>query len=60
MSTHGKKGLRRVYIGNNTAEVVRQSRTPVLTVMHPFHKRVFSRPATERAEIPFAPPEERP
>jgi nucleotide-binding universal stress UspA family protein len=53
MSTHGKKGLRRVYIGNNTAEVVRQSRTPVLTVMHPFHKRVFSRPATERTDVPF-------
>jgi nucleotide-binding universal stress UspA family protein len=53
MSTHGKKGLRRVYIGNNTAEVVRQSRRPVLTVMHPFHKRVFARPATERTDVPF-------
>lgn len=60
MSTHGKKGLRRVYVGNNTAEVVRQSRTPVLTVMHPFHKRVFARPATERADIPFLSPENNP
>jgi nucleotide-binding universal stress UspA family protein len=46
MSTHGRKGLRRVYIGNNAAEVVRQSTRPVLTVSHPFHKRIFSRPLT--------------
>lgn len=48
MSTHGRKGLRRVYIGNNTAEVVRQSNRPVLTVAHPFHKRIFSLPLTEQ------------
>jgi nucleotide-binding universal stress UspA family protein len=48
MSTHGRKGIRRVYIGNNTAEVVRQSTRPVLTVTHPFHKKVFSHPLTER------------
>ena len=48
MSTHGRKGLRRVYIGNNTAEVVRKANRPVLTVSHPFHKRIFSRPLTER------------
>ncbi len=49
MSTHGRKGLRRVYIGNNTAEVVRQSTRPVLTVTHPFHKLIFSHPVTEQA-----------
>ena len=38
---------------NNTAEAVRKARRPVLTVMHPFHKRVFSRPATERTDVPF-------
>jgi nucleotide-binding universal stress UspA family protein len=47
MSTHGRKGLRRVHIGNNTAEVVRQSSRPVLTVTHPLHRKVFSSPATE-------------
>jgi nucleotide-binding universal stress UspA family protein len=50
MSTHGRKGLRRVYIGNNTAEVVRQSTRPVLTITHPFHKKMFSRPATEKTD----------
>jgi nucleotide-binding universal stress UspA family protein len=49
MSKHGRKGLRRVYVGNNTAEVVRQSTRPVLTVSHPFHKRIFSRPLTAPA-----------
>ena len=48
MSTHGRKGLRRVYIGNNAAEVVRQSTRPVLTVSHPFHKRIFIHPLTEQ------------
>lgn len=48
MSAHGKKGLRRVYIGNNTAEVVRQASRPVLTVTHPFHRRIFSRPVTQQ------------
>lgn len=47
MSTHGRKGLRRVYIGNNTAEVVRQASCPVLTITHPLHKMIFSRPVTE-------------
>lgn len=50
MSTHGRKGLRRVYIGNNTAEVVRQSTRPILTVTHPFHKKMFIRPVTEHAD----------
>lgn len=49
MSTHGRKGLRRVYIGNTTAEVVRQSTRPVLTVTHPFHRKIFSRPVTEKS-----------
>ena len=49
MSTHGRRGLRRVYIGNNTAEVVRQSTRPVLTVTHPFHKKMFARPVTEQS-----------
>ncbi len=53
MSTHGRKGLRRVYIGNNTAEVVRQSNRPVLTVTHPFHKRIFAHPLTEGHEAVF-------
>ncbi len=48
MSTHGRKGLRRVFIGNSTAEVVRQSTRPVLTVTHPLHKKIFSRPVTEQ------------
>jgi nucleotide-binding universal stress UspA family protein len=48
MSTHGRKGLRRVYVGNNTAEVVRKARQPVLTVSHPFHKRAFAHPLTEK------------
>jgi nucleotide-binding universal stress UspA family protein len=48
MSTHGRKGLRRVYIGNNTAEVVRKARQPVLTISHPFHKRAFAHPLTEK------------
>lgn len=51
MSTHGRKGLRRVYIGNNTAEVVRQSTRPVLTITHPIHKTLFSRPVTEAAPV---------
>jgi nucleotide-binding universal stress UspA family protein len=49
MSTHGKKGLRRVHIGNNTAEVVRQSTRPVLTVAHPFHRKIFTHPVTEES-----------
>ncbi len=48
MSTHGRKGLRRVHIGNNTAEVVRQSTRPILTVTHPFHRQVFSSPVTQQ------------
>jgi nucleotide-binding universal stress UspA family protein len=47
MGTHGKKGIRRVFIGNNTAEVVRQALCPVLTVTHPMHKIVFTRSATQ-------------
>jgi nucleotide-binding universal stress UspA family protein len=58
MSTHGRKGLRRVYIGNNTAEVVRQSTRPVLTVTHPFHRRIFSRPVTQHTESPLHSAEE--
>lgn len=54
MSTHGRKGLRRVYIGNNTAEVVRKANRPVLTISHPFHKRIFSRPLTEQRPGPAA------
>jgi nucleotide-binding universal stress UspA family protein len=59
MSTHGRKGLRRVYIGNNTAEVVRQSTRPVLTVTHPFHKKMFARPVTVQSapKIPGAEPQ---
>ncbi len=53
MSTHGRKGLRRVYIGNNTAEVVRQSTRPVLTVTHPVHKKIFSHPVTEKLQPPL-------
>jgi len=49
MSAHGRKGLRRVFIGNTTAEVVRQSSRPVLTVVHPFHRRIFSAPLTEQS-----------
>ncbi|MBP1679390.1 MAG: universal stress protein [Bacteroidetes bacterium] len=49
MSTHGRKGLRRVYIGNTAAEVVRQSARPVLTITHPFHRKMFARPVTEKA-----------
>ncbi len=45
MGTHGKKGIRRVFIGNNTAEVVRQATCPVLTVTHPMHRMLFSRSA---------------
>jgi nucleotide-binding universal stress UspA family protein len=48
MATHGRKGLRRVYVGNNTAEVVRQSTRPVLTISHPFHRRIFTHPLTEQ------------
>jgi nucleotide-binding universal stress UspA family protein len=57
MSTHGRKGLRRVYIGNNTAEVVRKSVRPVLTVTHPFHKQAFAAPVTEKRPLPFPAPE---
>jgi nucleotide-binding universal stress UspA family protein len=53
MSTHGRKGLRRVFIGNTTAEVVRASRRPVLTVTHPFHKEMFSLPVTANRESDF-------
>jgi nucleotide-binding universal stress UspA family protein len=53
MSTHGRKGLRRVYIGNNTAEVVRQSTRPVLTVTHPFHRKIFTHPVTEQRRTPL-------
>jgi nucleotide-binding universal stress UspA family protein len=53
MSAHGRKGLRRAYIGNNTAEVVRKSTRPVLTVTHPFHRRIFSRPQTEQSGSRF-------
>ena len=52
MSTHGRKGLRRVFIGNNTAEVVRQSEEPVLTVTHPVHRTVFVQPVTEPRKTP--------
>ena len=52
MSTHGRKGLRRVYIGNTTAEVVRQSSRPVLTVTHPLHKAVFAKPVTVQTKRP--------
>ncbi len=52
MSTHGRRGLRRVHIGNNTAEVVRQSTRPVLTVTHPFHKMIFSAPVTTDRRVP--------
>ena len=55
MSAHGRKGLRRAYIGNNTAEVVRQSTRPVLTVTHPFHRRIFEHPLTEKSEPTFSP-----
>ena len=51
MSTHGRKGLRRVHIGNTTAEVVRQSTRPVLTITHPFHRKIFARPVTEKTTI---------
>jgi len=51
MSTHGRKGLRRVHIGNTTGEVVRQSTRPVLTITHPFHRKIFSRPVTEKTTI---------
>jgi nucleotide-binding universal stress UspA family protein len=54
MSKHGRRGLRRVYIGNNTAEVVRQSTRPVLTVTHPLHRKVFSKPVTQRTNSPLA------
>lgn len=50
MSTHGQKGLRRVFIGNNTAEVVRKAECPVLTVTHPIHKVIFARLATQGKE----------
>jgi nucleotide-binding universal stress UspA family protein len=54
MSTHGKRGLRRVFIGNNTAEVVRKAECPVLTVTHPIHKVVFSKLATKGREQSIA------
>jgi len=54
MATHGRKGLRRVYIGNNTAEVVRQSSRPVLTISHPFHRRIFTHPLTEQRPVDIA------
>lgn len=54
MSAHGRKGLRRAYIGNNTAEVVRQSTRPVLTVTHPFHRRIFEHPLTEKSQPQFS------
>jgi nucleotide-binding universal stress UspA family protein len=57
MSTHGRKGLRRVYIGNNTAEVVRQSTRPVLTVTHPFHKKIFAHPVTEQQRVSLLNPD---
>jgi nucleotide-binding universal stress UspA family protein len=41
MGTHGKRGMRRVQIGNTTEEVVRRTLTPVLTITHPVHKTVF-------------------
>ena len=53
MSTHGRRGLRRVHIGNNTAEVVRQSTRPVLTVTHPFHKQIFAAPVTADRRVPL-------
>lgn len=51
MSTHGRKGLRRVHIGNTAAEVVRQSTRPVLTISHPLHRKIFARPVTEKTTI---------
>jgi nucleotide-binding universal stress UspA family protein len=58
MSAHGRNGLRRVYVGNITAEVVQQSSSPVLTVTHPFHKQVFTQPVTERLTGPLVTPQE--
>jgi nucleotide-binding universal stress UspA family protein len=51
MSTHGRKGLRRVFIGNTAAEVVRASPRPVLTVTHPYHKEMFAAPLTEKIVV---------
>lgn len=58
MSAHGRNGLRRVYIGNITAEVVQQAGRPVLTVTHPFHKQVFTQPVTEQMREPLGTPQE--
>lgn len=57
MSAHGRSGLRRVYVGNITSEVVQQSGRPVLTVTHPFHKQVFTQPVTERLAQPLVTPQ---
>ncbi|MEW6510525.1 MAG: universal stress protein [Bacteroidota bacterium] len=57
MSTHGRKGLRRVYIGNNTAEVVRKSVRPVLTVTHPFHRQIFAAPVTQKKPLGIPAPD---
>jgi len=54
MSTHGRRGLRRVHIGNTTAEVVRQSTRPVLTITHPFHKKIFTAPVTQARVSPLS------
>ena len=51
MSLYGRKGIRRVYIGNTSAEVVRQSSRPVLTVPHPFVRQIFSHPMADRITV---------
>lgn len=58
MSVHGHKGIRRVHVGNTAAEVVRQSMYPVLTVTHPLHRQIFSRPLTERITVALFPEDE--
>lgn len=58
MSAHGRAGLRRVHIGNTTAEVVQLADRPVLTVTHPFHKQIFAQPLTAQLREPHVAPQE--
>jgi len=41
MSTHGSRGLRRVFFGSNTAEVARRAECPVLIITPPLHAIAF-------------------
>jgi len=52
MGTHGRRGVRRLFMGSVAEEVVRRSECPVLTVVAPEHE-VQPKSAVERILVPI-------